>query len=40
MLGGTDCDASRETGPRLMAVTGISISEKGVPKRYSAVAGD
>jgi L-lactate utilization protein LutB len=33
MLGGTDCEASRATGPIGMAVTGTSISEKGVPKR-------
>ena len=33
ILGGTDCEASRETGPRGMAVTGTSASEKGVPKR-------
>lgn len=39
MLGGTDWDASRDTGPRLTAVTGTSISENGVPKRYT-VEGD
>jgi hypothetical protein len=36
MSGGTDCEASRETGPRGMAVTGTSMSEKGVPNRYGA----
>src|ERR1700712_3559653 len=33
MLGGTDCDVSRATGPRLGCVTGTSVSEAGVPKR-------
>jgi len=33
MLGGTDWEASRATGPRGTAVTGMSISENGVPNR-------
>jgi len=33
MFGGTDCEASRETGGRAMSVNGTSISEAGVPKR-------
>lgn len=33
MLGGTDWEASRATGPSGTAVTGMSISEKGVPNR-------
>lgn len=33
MLGGTDCDASRATGPEGKAVTGTSISDAGVPRR-------
>jgi hypothetical protein len=37
MLGGTDWEVSRETGPRGMAVTGTSISDAGVPKRQTSI---
>lgn len=35
MLGGTDWETSLETGPIGTAVNGASVSEKGVPKRYT-----
>ena len=39
MSGGTDCEASRATGPSCateVIVTGTSMSENGVPNRYGA----
>ena len=35
MFGGTDCDASRATGPFGTIVTGTSISDWGVARRYT-----
>ena len=40
MFGGTEADVSREIGPVGKAVTGTSISEAGVPRRYRVWLGE